>query len=89
MKRYCVVFVGRVQGVGFRYTLTDKANEYNLKGNVRNLYNGNVEAHLEGDEKRIIQLINYFVYNPSFIRIDNYSMFEEEIQYEDSFKIIY
>ena len=81
MKRYCVVFVGRVQGVGFRYTLADKANEYNLKGNV--------EAHLEGDEKRIIQLINYFVYNPGFIRIDNYSMFEEELQYEDSFKIIY
>lgn len=89
MKRYCVVFVGRVQGVGFRYILADKANEYNLKGNVRNLYNGNVEAHLEGDEKRIIQLINYFVYNPGFIRIDNYSMFEEELQYEDSFKIIY
>lgn len=52
MKRYCVVFVGRVQGVGFRYTLADKANEYNLKGNVRNLYNGNVEVHLEGDEKK-------------------------------------
>ena len=34
MKRYCVVFVGRVQGVGFRYTLADKANEYNLKVNL-------------------------------------------------------
>lgn len=89
MKRYRVVFVGRVQGVGFRYALLDKAQEYHLKGTVKNLYDGNVEAHLEGDEKRIIQLINYFVYNPGFIRIDNYSIFLEEPQNEDDFKIIY
>ena len=36
MKRYRVVFVGRVQGVGFRYSLLDKAQAYNLKGSVKN-----------------------------------------------------
>ena len=40
---------GMVQGVGFRWFVMRKANEYNLKGYVRNLYSDDVEVEVEGN----------------------------------------
>ena len=36
---------GRVQGVSFRYFVTEQAQRLGLKGWVRNRYNGDVEVH--------------------------------------------
>jgi hydrogenase maturation factor HypF (carbamoyltransferase family) len=38
-----IVFSGRVQGVGFRFTALNIANRYRLTGHVRNLSNGAVD----------------------------------------------
>ena len=35
---------GKVQGVGYRKWFHDEANKLNLKGHVKNLANGKVEA---------------------------------------------
>jgi acylphosphatase len=43
-----VIFLGRVQGVGFRYTARQIAARYELAGFVRNLPNGSVEMFLQG-----------------------------------------
>ena len=43
-----VIFRGRVQGVGFRYTTCRIAGKYDLTGFVRNCPDGTVEAHLQG-----------------------------------------
>lgn len=43
-----VIFKGRVQGVGFRYTTQRTAGRYDLTGYVRNLPDGSVEALLQG-----------------------------------------
>ena len=48
-----VVFSGRVQGVGFRYTARQVADRYDLTGWVKNLPNGNVEALFQGPEPGI------------------------------------
>jgi acylphosphatase len=48
-----VIFKGRVQGVGFRYTMHRAANRYDLTGFVRNLPDGTVEALLQGTEANI------------------------------------
>jgi acylphosphatase len=40
---------GYVQGVGFRYFVLRSAQEYNLTGWVRNLYDGRVEVMAEGE----------------------------------------
>lgn len=45
-----LIVSGRVQGVGFRYFCQATAIESNLKGWVRNLSDGTVELHVEGDE---------------------------------------
>jgi len=48
-----VIFKGRVQGVGFRYTTQRIADRYDLTGYVRNLPDGTVEALVQGTEPNI------------------------------------
>ena len=43
-----IIFSGRVQGVGFRFTVLNIANRYMLKGIVRNLPDGTVEMIAQG-----------------------------------------
>ena len=43
-----IIFVGRVQGVGFRFTAHRMANRHQLTGFVRNLSNGSVEMLAQG-----------------------------------------
>jgi acylphosphatase len=48
-----IVFSGRVQGVGFRFTALNIANSYNLAGYVRNLPGGGVEMLIQGQPDMI------------------------------------
>jgi len=43
-----VLYSGRVQGVGFRYTVKQAASGYDVTGTVRNLIDGRVELVAEG-----------------------------------------
>ena len=43
-----IIFVGRVQGVGFRFTVFHAANRYRLTGMVRNEPDGTVEMLAQG-----------------------------------------
>jgi len=43
-----IIFVGRVQGVGFRFTAHNIANRYGLTGWVRNILDGSVEMLAQG-----------------------------------------
>lgn len=52
-----VVISGLVQGVGYRWFVTRKAQEYNLTGYVRNLYNGDVEVEVEGHKPMILDFV--------------------------------
>ncbi len=50
MVRYHVIFTGRVQGVGFRYTTQEFAESAGVFGWVRNLPDRSVEMVAEGDK---------------------------------------
>ena len=43
-----IIFTGRVQGVGFRFTAYNLANRHQLTGFVRNLSDGTVEMVVQG-----------------------------------------
>ena len=57
MVRSHVIFTGRVQGVGFRYTAQRMAKEQKLSGWVKNLSDGRVEMVVEGPRDKIDHLI--------------------------------
>jgi acylphosphatase len=52
-----IVFTGRVQGVGFRFTVLNIANRYQLTGYVRNASNGSVEVLAQGQPESIDSLL--------------------------------
>ncbi len=52
-----LIISGLVQGVGYRWVVMRKAEEYNLKGYVKNLYNGDVEVEVEGYRPMIIDFV--------------------------------
>ena len=59
--RLHAIVEGRVQGVGFRYFVLEHANRLEVKGWVRNTYQGNVEVTAEGcraDLDSLLDLLN-------------------------------
>ncbi len=49
-----LIFEGRVQGVGFRWTTRNVATSYNVAGYVKNLPDGTVEVLAQGQEPEIL-----------------------------------
>ena len=60
-----VVISGYVQGVGYRWWVMRKAKEYDLKGYVRNLYDGEVEVEVEGNRFLIIDFVKELKIGPT------------------------
>ena len=52
-----IIISGRVQGVGFRYFVNEKANQLNIKGYVKNTFDGKVEVIAQGRKSDIEHLI--------------------------------
>lgn len=52
-RRLRVVYSGRVQGVGFRYTAKTVATGFEITGTVRNLPDGRVELLAEGNRSEL------------------------------------
>ena len=48
-----ILYTGRVQGVGFRYTTRQAATGYEVAGVVRNLPTGQVELVAEGEREEL------------------------------------
>lgn len=49
---------GRVQGVGFRYFVRERAHALGLSGWVKNRSDGSVELMAGGDEQAVTQLLD-------------------------------
>jgi len=51
--RLHILYAGRVQGVGFRYTAKRAALEFEITGTVKNLPDGRVELVAEGERTEL------------------------------------
>jgi len=56
-----VIFEGRVQGVGFRYTVKDLARGFDVCGWVKNLDDGSVELQVMGDADEVDSFIREII----------------------------
>lgn len=66
-----VYVAGFVQGVGFRAYVRSKARKIGVTGWVRNLSDGRVEAILQGDKKKIHQVLRFCNRGPFFARVND------------------
>jgi acylphosphatase len=91
MKTRAHVFVaGRVQGVFFRSATKHNADRYNVKGWIRNLPDGRVEAVFEGEKEAVQKLIEFCKHGPSSARVTNVDFTWENYTGEfASFKLKY
>lgn len=81
MIRAIVFFVGRVQGVGFRYNAKEISRKYSVRGTVENCDDGRVKIVVEAESEEIERFLDEIrVSMPGHIqKIDR---FESEPSYE-------
>jgi len=74
--RHLTLF-GRVQGVGFRWSLYAQATALGLCGWVRNRRNGSVEALLDGPAEAVESLTDWAWHGPPGARVDDVEVNDE------------
>ena len=86
--RWRIVFSGRVQGVGFRYTARYAARALYLTGWVRNLFSGDVEMEVQGDVTQIRKLLVQLK-GERYIRIEHMDIEELPLdETEKTFRVV-
>jgi len=61
---------GLVHGVSFRSSMAQMAGNLGVRGWVRNLPDGSVEAFLEGDERNVKRVLDWARSGPPRARVD-------------------
>lgn len=84
MKRYYIIFRGRVQGVGFRFTAQRIATSLGLTGWVRNLSNGDVDCEVQGDPAKVSEFIRKLIHSDRWIKVEDYSARQIAIKSDDN-----
>jgi acylphosphatase len=69
--RVYVQLMGRVQGVAFRYYARKMASQLGVKGWIRNMVNGDVEAVIEGSEGKVTRMLEWCKEGPGMARVEN------------------
>jgi acylphosphatase len=80
-----VLVSGRVQGVGFRYAVVERARTRGVRGWVRNLASGRVEAVFEGDPQAVEGMVDFCRRGPLGAEVDDVSVSSEEPRGESGF----
>ena len=78
---------GHVQGVFFRQWTADQARALGVAGWIRNASDGSVEAHLEGDERAVQQLIDYLHQGPPAARVAAVEVENADPEGSDRFEV--
>ena len=72
------VISGRVQGVGFRWFAHDAARREGVTGWVRNLPDGRVEAHVEGEDEAVTRVERALRSGPPGARVQTVTVDTED-----------
>ncbi|MDA1089084.1 MAG: acylphosphatase [Proteobacteria bacterium] len=83
-----VVIEGRVQGVWFRGWTAGEAKRLNLRGWVRNLADGSVEAVFAGPAEIVDKMINACRKGPPAARVEALTQYPADVPEEAGFRAI-
>ena len=83
-----IIVKGKVQGVNFRNSLKQKADELLIKGEVRNLPNGDLEIIATADELILFQLIDWCYEGPPGARVEKVIVGDMPLKWCDDFSIV-
>jgi len=78
---------GEVQGVFFRDSVRQEAEQRGVAGWVRNCSDGTVEAVFEGDEDAVSALVEFARSDPGSSRVEHVEVGEEEPEGLDGFDV--
>jgi len=70
---------GRVQGVFFRSWTREQAEALHVNGWIRNCPDGRVEAHIEGDEAAVEQMIERLRRGPRAAHVEDLRLWDVDI----------
>lgn len=89
LKKMRIYISGHVQGVGFRYTTKQKADELGVKGIVRNEADGSVYVEAFGTSQQMDQFIAFLQKGPApFSHVENLKVIEDDtLENYQSFRI--
>jgi acylphosphatase len=73
-----IIVQGRVQGVGFRYSLARAAETRGVAGWAGNRADGTLEAVFEGEPEAVESLVRFSEEGPRGAKVDRVEVFEEE-----------
>jgi acylphosphatase len=82
-----IFYAGRVQGVGFRYTVRSLAAGLNVTGFVRNLPDGRVHVVVEGEPAEVKQFLDAIAEEMSYYIHDVQQTKQPATGHFDSFVI--
>ncbi|NNC11430.1 acylphosphatase [Planctomonas sp. JC2975] len=85
--RVRVVIHGRVQGVGFRYSCADMADDSAVSGWVRNRPDGTVEAVFEGSRDAVAAAVAWCAHGPAYAAVSGVETSDEQVEGLSGFRI--
>jgi acylphosphatase len=86
-KHYNVIVSGKVQGVFYRASTKQKADELGVAGFVENLPEGTVYMEAEGEQRLLDELVQWCKRGPHGARVDNVEVTEGELMNFERFEI--
>jgi acylphosphatase len=90
MKRVHVFISGKVQGVWFRSYTEAEAKKLGVKGWVRNLPDGRVEAVFEGEDEAVDKMVAWCYKGSPYAKVEDVEVIEEPYKGEfTDFRIRY
>jgi acylphosphatase len=86
-KHYKLIVSGRVQGVFYRASTKQKADELGIVGFVQNLADGTVYVEAEAEEHLLDELIQWCKHGPIAARVDHVDVREGLVMNYEGFEV--
>lgn len=78
---------GRVQGVGYRYFASQAAQAIGVRGYVRNLDNGDVEAYAIGTQDQLAEFAGRLRQGPRWAEVRSVEEIEAPVESYSEFRV--